>query len=242
MFGALARGLPLLLVFATFLVLTAELWQVAAALKMRDLLLVASILVAAALVLMLVASNEEIAARQRAVTAEEAVRQLESGDLGVSDASKDVLRQLVTSDDTEPEAAAPVAGLARVNLLIVLMVYECLALVPAAVIATVLFFAIGRLAVSPELAAEWVYGDGTDPALGRTFTEAPLWDQPWSRVALLLGALSLLYLAVTVIFDTERRAEFFRGADGALRQRLAMRKVYMEHLAPTSNVPVSSPT
>lgn len=47
----------------------------------------------------------------------------------------------------------------RVNALLVIAAYQALVLVPVGISALLLFWAVGRLAVSPDVAAEWVYGD-----------------------------------------------------------------------------------
>jgi hypothetical protein len=93
--------------------------------------------------------------------------------------------------------------------------------------ATALFWVLGRIAVPPKVAGEWVYGDGTPASKGEALADEVFFKQPWTRVALVLGAFSALYLAVQVLSTQEQRADFFEGADSSLRQQLAVRAAYV---------------
>jgi hypothetical protein len=65
---------------------------------------------------------------------------------------------------------------------------------------------------------------------GDELANLPLIEQPWLRVALLLTAFSVLYLAVEVLSDSDKRSAFFESGDNALRRRLAVRLAYYEVL------------
>jgi hypothetical protein len=112
--------------------------------------------------------------------------------------------------------------------MLVLAIYQVLIFTPVAVGAFAFFLLLARLAVPPAVAAEWVFGDGADPSLGLMLDNRPFVEEPWTRVAVVLAAFSVLYLTVTVLTDDNHRRTFFGVADDAIRQRFAMRLAYDE--------------
>jgi hypothetical protein len=87
----------------------------------------------------------------------------------------------------------------RVNALLVIAAYQALVLVPVGISALLLFWAVGRLAVSPDVAAEWVYGDNAGERETRLVDNLSFLGEPWTRVPLVLAAFSVLYLTVTLL-------------------------------------------
>jgi hypothetical protein len=122
----------------------------------------------------------------------------------------------------------------KINALLVIGVYQALVLVPVGIGALMLFWAVGRLAVTETVAAQWVYGDNalTDPEIrGLERIEGlPFFGEPWTRVPLVLAAFSVLYLTVSLLTNREQRTYFFSAASAALQQRLAVRIAYRVRL------------
>jgi hypothetical protein len=118
----------------------------------------------------------------------------------------------------------------RINALLVIGVYQALVLVPVAIGTLMLFWLVGRLTVSPEVAAQWVYGDNalTDPNIkGLDKIEGlSLFGEPWTRVPVVLAAFSVLYLTVTLLTNEKQQEYFFSATSAALQQRLAVRIAY----------------
>jgi hypothetical protein len=129
----------------------------------------------------------------------------------------------------------------RVNALLVIAAYQALVLVPVGISALLLFWAVGRLAVSPDVAAEWVYGDNAGERETRLVDNLSFLGEPWTRVPLVLAAFSVLYLTVTLLTNKEQRTYFFSAASKALQQRLAVRVAYHRHFDDPLRPPRSTP-
>jgi hypothetical protein len=72
--------------------------------------------------------------------------------------------------------------------------------------------------------------DAANPREIEDFREGGFLEWPWTRVAIFLAALSVLYVAVDVLRTPESRGQFFAGADEGVSQRLAVRRAYEERL------------
>jgi hypothetical protein len=230
----LGRGLPIVLVFTTFLLLTAELWETMAKISTAKYVALIGALLAIAGAFHLFTSMKHLSMRSefgswsdviKAATAERK-EYWTSSIRPEPEIAKLISRLKRLPSKHEPRR--PLQGLERVNALMVMMTYEILFFFPVMFLAIALFFALGQLVVPPAVAATWVYGDGTPASRGEGLARLPLMEQPWSRVAVLLAAFSVLALAVEILSDSERRSAFFDSADKALRRRLAVRLAYHE--------------
>ena len=279
----LGRGLPLLLVFTTFLLLTAEIWETMVKISTTSYLLVIGLLLGLTGAFHLLTSIKELAKKSEfgkwqdvldaaggdrkengqgedyethgllnyvdLVAGDDRKKDGNGQDHGVQELPNS--RDLVAEGDGKKDgngqddeiqvilnqvhlsanAQAPEHSLTlleRINGLIVLMTYEVLFFIPVMVSAAILFRVLGHLVVSPAVAANWVYGDNTPAKRGYELVNLPLIEQPWNRVAVLLAVFSILYLAVEVLSDPEKRGVFFENADTAVRRRLAVRLAYQE--------------
>jgi hypothetical protein len=148
----------------------------------------------------------------------------------------DAVGKLFNAKPSEPTDLSPkLERRMKINALLVIGVYQALVLVPVGIGALLLFWAIGRLAVTETVAAQWVYGDNalTDPKIqGLERIEGlPFFGEPWTRVPLVLAAFSVLYLTVSLLTNREQRTYFFSAASAALQQRLAVRVAYRLRLS-----------
>jgi hypothetical protein len=74
----------------------------------------------------------------------------------------------------KPDAAPPLTAVERMNVALVVVTYVVIIYGPLTVGSFALFFAIAHVAVPHAVAAEWVFGDGTAPALGVELIDASL--------------------------------------------------------------------
>lgn len=231
----LVRGLPLLLVFAAFLVLQAELWQVVVEIDTLAYVVLLSLPTVFALSLMAITSIERVNRQARFSHWRDVLSAALHTNGRVGAESERQVHDWLRLVDRNPEDRAPKPELSwreRANVSIVLIAYQSLILGPVAIAAAALFWGFGKLAVTPEVAADWVYGDKSPPSLGDDLANLQFLDEPWTRVAGLLAVISLLYLAVTVLASSEQRQQFFDAAERGIGKRLAVRVVYREIRAP----------
>jgi hypothetical protein len=219
--GLLSRALPLLIVFAVFLFLTPEVWEVAG--SMQWPILVANT------GLFLVLGTSFLLARLPT----------ELSRLGDFD-DLDTLRGLCDATPAAPLASSladvpetPVLGRRqRGNLYLVVLVSQAvqIALVSLSVVA--FFVAFGLLAVRPTIQGRWLGdADAADPILDLDLLGSPAALTPGLlRVAVFLGAFSGFYVAVYAVTDQAYREQFFDRVAVELRQTFAVRAAYLHAL------------
>lgn len=225
--GLLARALPLLLVFVTFLFLTPEVWQVAGTMSWPLLGLTAG--------LFAVLGSAFLLARLPTETARLA---------GFDDLAE--LRRLCLDTPAEDAAGAlddlpadrVLTRRQRGNLYLVVLVSQAVQLVLVSVVVGLFFVVLGVLAVRPDVAAGWV-GDvvATDALvefdlLGRAAAISPA----LLKVAVFLAAFTGFYVAVYAVTDTAYREQFFDRIADDVRQTLAVRAVYLASSDSTASI------
>jgi hypothetical protein len=232
----LVRGLPLLLVFTAFLIMTAEVWQAVEGMETRSYLLLLGSLLALTGLFLLMASLREIRAHSEFKTWEDVHEAAKRGGGDYDETRGEVVPEItellkeageVTADDPPPELE--LSRSQRINALAVVAAYQGLVFVPVTAAAFGFFWWLGDVSVTNELLGNWVEGDNANPAELPSFQEEPFLAEPWTRVAALLAIFSLLFFAGNVLSNTELRRAFFAGADAALRQRFAVRILYRDH-------------
>jgi hypothetical protein len=229
----IARGLPLLLIVTAFSVLSADVWQAVAAMSIAAYVALLALILALTGTAMLINAKRELDDDRDFRSWHDVRRHLErpGARREPSDPCQRVLQAL---DAARPRGTPPTPPLRKrqsFNALAVLTVYQAFIFVPLLAAAGALFWVIGRLAVPVSVAGSWIYGDGSPPTVANQLAERSFFAQPWTRVGLLLGTFSLLYVATQVLSSEEQRKDFFRGADQAVRQRFALLVAY-NHLFP----------
>lgn len=215
--GLLVRALPLLLLFVTFLFLTAEVWQVAASLDGPFLALTVVIFVAAGVVFVV------------------ARIPLEVGALARFDSWADVaalVRGTPAAGLHPPSDAAP-SGTPRLgrrqwgNVGLVVLFTQGLQILLVSAMIGVFFVGFGLLTVTPATAAAWSGGDV------HLLAERVVWGRTVAlttellQVAGFLTAFSGFYFTVYVLTDATYRREFLEEVLAELRQAFAVRAVYL---------------
>ena len=224
--AGVARGLPLLMILTVFLLMQAEVWQVAFLTGWPAYLVLVATMAAVGVGAMLVSSSQQLGrvprmaywARVRAVAYSEA-GPTESD--AVFDRELERLR--------EERVAVPcleLTGIRRLNAVLVIALYQAIIFVPLALLAGLVFWGLTRLAVPTEVAAEWIYGDQPTPEQIAAAAEPGWLAEPWPRVALVLAAFCFMYLTVQIPSSKEQREDFLAGAERGIKQRLARLLVY----------------
>jgi hypothetical protein len=221
-------GLPMLLVFAAFFALAAETWQVVVLTDTSNFVLLVGLLVALTLAVLVVQAVRQLRHDQKALRAwEQVCRHRERLGRSDHDRRSAAIRELLDGDPPESVELSPDLKLRmRINALLVIAIYQALVLVPVGLGALVLFWVIGRLAVPPEVAAQWIYGDNAGRAGELRLAALSFPGEPWTRVPVVLAAFAVLYLTVTLLTAEDQRTYFFSAASTALQQRLAVRIAY----------------
>ena len=212
--GLFARALPLLLIFVTFMFITAEVWQMAGTIELVRLIAVIGLftLVAAAfLISRLPAELSDLATFDSSKQVIDLVQGTPATDLGV------------TPDSLRMDAPLRRAQWANVGLVVVVALALRVLFVSGLV--GVFFLVFGAIAMDLNTISSWTQ---RDPRV--------LVDLSWSgtaltvellQVAAFMAAFSGFYFTIRVLTDHEYRDEFFEDVVGDVRQSLAVRAVYL---------------
>jgi hypothetical protein len=215
--GLLVRALPLLLLFVTFLFLTAEVWQVAASLDGPFLAVTTGLFVVVGIVFVVARIPLEVGTLARFESwADVAVL--------VGDTPASALRPPV---DADPARTPRLGRRQWGNVGLVVLFTQGLQIAFVSVMIGVFFVGFGLLTVTPETTAAWV---GSDAHL---LIDGELWGRPVAvtaellQVAGFLTAFSGFYFTVYVLTDATYRKEFLDEVLAELRQAFAVRAVYL---------------
>lgn len=215
--GLLVRALPLLLLFVTFLFLTAEVWQVAASLDGPFLGVTMALFVVVGIVFVVARIPLEVGALAR-------FESWADVDALVGDTPAAALRP---PPDSSPETTRRLGRRQWGNVGLVVLFTQGLQIAFVSVMIGAFFVGFGLLTVTPETAALWV-GDPVD-----LLVEWELWGRPvvltseLLQVAGFLTAFSGFYFTVYVLTDATYRREFLDEVLVELRQAFAVRAVYL---------------
>jgi hypothetical protein len=226
-FNLIVRGLPLLLLFMTFLFVNTEVWQVAGtlygaayAVVLALFFLLGAVFLLSRLPALMRAQNTfgswaEIAelVRGTGVVPDEFVRDVAGADDEVVPVDRPLLRQ-------------------RFNIGLVALFSQAIQ-ITATVLAIFGFFVLfGVMAISPETAAGWIGTTTVHELAELTITGRRLvLTEPLLRVAGFLAVFAGMYFTVVLSTDATYREEFSEDIGPELRQTLAMRRLYRRALA-----------
>ena len=110
------------------------------------------------------------------------------------------------------------------NASFLMSIYQLIFATLVTVLMTVVFYAIGKWTIDGDLLSEW----SVKAHSGGRFADLALVDQPWARVAMLLGLFSAFYFLVTFTTDDDLRDKVLKTPDAALKRRFAVRAAYLE--------------
>jgi hypothetical protein len=234
----LAEAAPLLLIFVAFFALTAETWQVAYKLTPGRMIELIVLLLVIAFILVLgwtvaVLHNKSAFRSWLAVA-----KQLEDKESAPDRRSRPVgakVARAIRVSRTSDQLNSRLDPLSWLNAMLVLIAYQSFMFVAVAVSLLVTFMVLVSLAVSPEVAAVWIFGDGQEARQVELvklswegfrqllMLEPDLLISPWLRVPIFLTVFSILYFAAESLRTEDSRTRYLRGIDAGMRWRLALR-------------------
>jgi hypothetical protein len=210
LFPLVTRALPLLLLFITFLFINAEVWEVTSQMDNALLWVVVLLFGLLAVGFLLVRLPEEVdrvsAEADRARLADHVRGTPVAEALGGLDASQ-----------LEP---APLRGLSRANLLIVLLFAQATQVLVLSLAVFAFFIVFGRLIMTPSVIEGWT-GDQVD-----SFGSTVLGSVQLYQVSVFLAAFAGLYFTVYAVTDQIYRDQFFTYVSHELERAVGVRTVY----------------
>lgn len=231
-FGAFVGSLPMIVLLLFFVAITTETWEVAtqpAELGFAALLGALLLLTLAIALRTCLRELRDHFALAQWTDVREAIAEPGRSDRPPPRVLHDLLRRVEGETGAAPEPELRLRE--RINATSVMMVSQLIYCAAIGVFTTVLFYLLAKLAVSSELLVGWQVAVPEERlrdwgAEAEQFGRWPLFNQPWSRVALLLGAFSALAFAAHVASGDGKRETFFSGPDREVRRRLAVRLAY----------------
>lgn len=216
MLPLVTRALPLLLLFVTFLFINTEVWQVASSLEDGVLWVAVLLFATVGVAFLLVKLPEELDMVDDQMTGNQLVTACAGTPL-----EDDALRCVAEYDDATLVARAQVNGLAKANLVLVLLISQALQVLLLSVAMFGFFVVFGAVAINADVIESWI---GEEP---KPFLDAlPAITHELVRVATFLAAFSGLYFTVYAVSDENYRAQFFGALANQLRRAVGVRTVY----------------
>ncbi len=210
------KALPLLLLFVTFLFINTEVWQVASSLDDGVLWVAVLLFAAVAVAFLLVRLPEELDQVDDEMTGEKLITACAGTPL-----EQESIRCAAEIDDPALLARAQVTGLAKANLVLVLLISQTLQVMLLSVAMFTFFVVFGSVAIKPAVIESWL---GDPPT---SFVDwLPALTHELVRVATFLAAFSGLYFTVYAVSDNTYRTQFFGSLMKQLHRAVGVRTVY----------------
>jgi hypothetical protein len=204
---ALVRGVPVLLIFLAFFSVVEEVWRIAEERGAPGRFhIMIGVLLGISFLYLVLDAYQELVTCKRALRSWKRARRAMRG----ADVPPELVRE-VLRDGSAPELELSFAQ--QVNGIAVLLVYEALIFFLVAVTAFMLFLGLGHLVMDPAMIREGATHD--------EWARVPFAWEPWTLVAGLMAAFSVLYLSVHVT-AREQRQLFLAAPDQALHRSLAV--------------------
>jgi len=130
----------------------------------------------------------------------------------------------------DPAAAAPLSRVERANVVFVLATSQVLQVGLVAIVASLIFFVLGLILLSPELLAQWTRNGSSDgQILGMTL---PI-PQSLIQTSMFLAALTFMYISARAVGDADYRTRFIDPLIDDLRLTLVARSRYKSAVSST---------
>jgi hypothetical protein len=220
----MVRSLPLLLLFATFLFLTTEIWQVAADLEAPFFLIVAGMFLLIGTSFLVIRQRQEVERVSHFASWREVHDSC--GSAPTCDLTVEAL--------PEPPAPPPLGKRARLNVALVLVFSQGVQIILVGLVVGLFYLLFGLVAVREPTLESWVGQDLDRIRETELFGTEILLTWDLVRVCLLVAAFSALQFTFSALTDETYRREFFEGILGEMRESLATRALYVEVLAGVS--------
>lgn len=210
------KALPLLLLFVTFLFINTEVWQVASSLDDGVLWVAVLLFALVAVAFLLVRLPEELDQVDDEMSGEQLIRACSGTPL-----EQEAIRCATEVDDEVLLARAQVQGLAKQNLILVLLISQALQVLLLSVAMFAFFVLFGAVAINAEVVQAWL-GHPPTPFLD----QLPALSHELVRVATFLAAFSGLYFTVYAVSEETYRSQFFGSLMKQLHRAVGVRTVY----------------
>ena len=216
----MARSLPLVLVFSMFVFLTAEIWQVAAELDIRDFALAVGMFAAVGTTFILLRLPREVDRLRRFESWDEVCGYLDDSPLCPIDVEG-------LSGRPEPPSLTRADWF---NVGLIWLFSQGVQIVLVWGVVTAFYVLFGSFLVDPDVIRSWT-----------THTEISGWS-PWDgfvvtwelvTVAGFIGAFSALQISVSAVMDDTYRSEFLADLINDIRSAFAVRAVYLARMGVT---------
>ena len=123
----------------------------------------------------------------------------------------------------DPPAAEPLSRKERMNVVFVIATSQVLQVGLVAIVASLIFFVLGLILLSPELLAQWTRNGSSDgEILGMTL---PI-PQALIQTSMFLAALTFMYISARAVGDADYRTRFIDPLIDDLRLTLVARSRY----------------
>ena len=221
------RSLPLLLLFATFLFLNAEMWQVAHEFTPAFYAIAVGILVAIAFVFLALRIPVETTNLSGFDSWAEICERSVRCSAPVSDRPRPHL--------VDPPRVEPLARIDRVNIGVLMFMRQAVQVILVAGVIGVFYVIFGLFTVRRETLLQWTTiedeGLGIDPIWEATLFGGEL-ILSWELIAVsgFIAAFSALQFSVSLLTDSTYREEFFADTANEVRDVLAVRALYLHDL------------
>ena len=223
----LARSLPLLLLFATFLFINAEMWQVAHDISWAFYAIVMGTISVAAIGFLAIRLPTELLSLERFSSWKEVTR--------VAASCYPNTKQLSFFGD-KPKRVRLSRG-ERFNLLLLMVTAK---LVQIALVGTMIgafYVAFGLLTVRAETIVQWTQLGSVEELKDLAYAQFTLFGtevvltRELIQVSGFIAAISSLQFAVSLVTDDTYREEFNNDIDDEVRELMAVRTLYLSHVA-----------
>ncbi len=211
--GLLARALPMLLIFVTFLFINAEVWLLAGSLEAALLAAVIGLFVLVTSMFLIFRLPAEIGALETFTDAAQVQALIE----GTPVAGMAGAGQAIRLD-------APLRRRQWANAGLVVLFTLSLQVLVVSTLVGGFFLVFGIIAMDEQVVASWISREPRTLDGSRLTVEL-------LQVSLFLGAFSGFYFTISTMTNREYRTEFFEEVVGEVRQAFAVRAVYLGMLA-----------
>ena len=219
LFDLLVRSLPLLLLFVTFLFITAEVWQVAASLTGGAMWGVVILFVAVGVLFLATRLPEEIGRLSRFESAND-VASLAKG-TPVADLAASV----------HPSEAVKLSKRQWSNVGLVVLFSQGVQILLVSVLIGLFIIGFGLLALNTEIVQSWAQVPPHELVSFTVGNHEVVLTEELLRVAGFLASISGLYFTVSALTDATYREEFYEEVVQDVRRAFAVREVYLDLIA-----------
>lgn len=217
-----ARSLPLLLLFAAFLFLNNEMWQVAADFTGPFYAIILGLFVLVSCTFLVVNVGEETKTLGDFSSWQEVAGQVEQAG---SPLTSSLISSQLAGEELRP---MPLAKRARFNVGLLLFISQFVRYVLASATMGIFFVIFGLLAVRRSTIEAWIQSDVDAIATWSIFGAEMLLTWELLAVVGFISALSGLQFVVSSLTDSTYKQKFFDDIKQELNEVLAVRRVYLE--------------